>query len=313
MQFIGFAIPSEESILPTEQLAREIAEIRNAVEKRLAAEFDRLPASEVRDAARYAALGGGHRWRAIVAVAAGRIFRTDALDVVLPFACGAELAHAASLVLDDLPSMDNAQMRRGKPCTHLLFPNWAVDMTPTFLVNMAYEVSLANPRVPAERRIRATLDLSAAATQLMVGQVKDLKQDHAISKDGEGLLECYRLKSGALFASTIKAGGILCGASDLESAKLHAVGLNLGTGFQFLDDIADVIAGVDDVGKERGMDRHKWTSVDWLGFDETVKRSEELQAAALKALDDFGSEADLLRSLVREANLRKELEISAAD
>jgi geranylgeranyl pyrophosphate synthase len=74
------------------------------------------------------ALGGGHCWRALVAVAAGKIFRDDAFKRVLPAACGVELSQAASLVLDDLPSMNDACVRRGKPCTHRAFPAWAADM-----------------------------------------------------------------------------------------------------------------------------------------------------------------------------------------
>src|SRR5271157_5454852 len=109
-------------------------QVRRAVEDFLDAAFDSHPMTDVREAARYAALRGGHRWRAIVAVAAGQIFRRDALETTLSGACGVELAHAASLVLDDLPSMDNAQLRRGKPCTHLVFPSWAVEMAPVFLV-----------------------------------------------------------------------------------------------------------------------------------------------------------------------------------
>jgi len=101
------------------------ADVRRAVEDFLQEVFADVPATEVAEAARYAALGGGHRWRALVAVAAGKIFRDDALQLVLPAACGVELAHAASLVLDDLPSMDDACVRRGKPCTHRAFPAWA--------------------------------------------------------------------------------------------------------------------------------------------------------------------------------------------
>ena len=103
------------------------ADVRGAVEDFLQRVFADVPATEVANAARYAVLGGGHRWRALVAVAAGRIFRDDAMHLVLPAACGVELAHAASLVLDDLPSMDDACLRRGKPCTHRAFPRWAAD------------------------------------------------------------------------------------------------------------------------------------------------------------------------------------------
>jgi geranylgeranyl pyrophosphate synthase len=79
------------------------------------------------------------------AVAAGKIFRDDSLRLVLPAACGVELAHGASLVLDDPPSMDDAAIRRGKPCTHHAFPAWAADMTPVFLVTLAYRISLDIP------------------------------------------------------------------------------------------------------------------------------------------------------------------------
>jgi geranylgeranyl diphosphate synthase type II len=105
-------------MIELQDLTAEKANVRGAVEGYLVSAFDMYPPTEVREAARYAALGGGHCWRAIVTVAAGRIFCDDALDVTLPGACGMELAHAASLVLDDLPSMDNAEVRRGKPCTH---------------------------------------------------------------------------------------------------------------------------------------------------------------------------------------------------
>ena len=138
------------------------AEVRRAVEDFLAEVFIQQPDTEVVRAARYAVLGGGRRWRALVAVAAGRIFHHDALQLVLPAASGVELAHAASLVLDDLPSMDDASVRRGKPCTHRVFPAWAADMVPVFLVTLAYEISLDNPRVYAPARIK--LELSAAGS-----------------------------------------------------------------------------------------------------------------------------------------------------
>ena len=94
------------------EFENEKAEVREAVEAYLEDRFAEYPETEVRDAARYAVMGGGHRWRPIVAVAAGTIFRPDALQVSLPGACGVELAHAASLILDDLPSMDDAALNQ---------------------------------------------------------------------------------------------------------------------------------------------------------------------------------------------------------
>jgi geranylgeranyl diphosphate synthase, type II len=267
--------------------AADKAHVRARVENHLTCAFDSYPPTEVWEVARYAALGGGHRWRAIVAVAAGRIFRDDALDINLPGACGVELAHAASLVLDDLPSMDNAVVRRGKPCAHLVFPRWAVDMAPVYLVTMAYQISLDNPRVCEQRRVNAALELGSAGLRMITGQTRDIRQEHAGEMAGARLLECYQLKSGVLYAAAAKAGAILCGASEDEARSIYTAGLNLGLSYQLLDDVADVIAGVPEVGKNCGMDVDKWTAVDWLGVEGARQKSRELQSKGLAALEGF--------------------------
>jgi geranylgeranyl pyrophosphate synthase len=278
------------------------AKVRKTVEDCLQRAFDNYPLTEAREAARYAVLGRGHRWRAIVAVASGQIFCSGALEMTLPLACGVELAHAASLVLDDLPSMDNAKVRRGKPCTHLAFPSWVVDLTPVFLITMAYQISLDNPRVSEERRLRAALEVSAAGLQMIIGQGKDVLQEHANSE--AGLLECYRLKSGALYAAAAKAGAILCGASENEAQAIYLAGLNLGLSYQMLDDVADVVTGAAEIGKHSGMDAAKWTAVDWLGVDGARRKSREFREAGLVALKRFGPQADWLRTLVCEASYK---------
>jgi geranylgeranyl diphosphate synthase type II len=279
-------------------------QVREAVESHLGAAFDACPETDVAKAARYAVLGGGHRWRAIVAVAAGEIFADDALDVVLPGACGVELAHAASLVLDDLPSMDNASVRRGKPCVHLMFPPWAVDMTPVFLVTMAYQISLDNRRATAARRVEAALLLSAAGLSMIAGQTKDILQDFTGGDPDQRLLECYGLKSAALYGAAAKAGAVLCGAGSGEADAIHAAGIDLGISYQLLDDVADVVAGVAEVGKQSGMDSGKWTAIDWLGVEGARQKSREFQSRGLAQLEQFGPRADWLRTLVCEASYK---------
>jgi geranylgeranyl pyrophosphate synthase len=278
------------------------AEVRRAVEDFLAQVLTRQPDTEVARAAGYAVLGGGHRWRALVAVAAGRIFRNDALQLVLPAASGVELAHAASLVLDDLPNMDDASVRRGKACTHCVFPAWAADMVPVFLVTLAYEISLDNPRVDAPARIKAALELSAAGLMMIRGQVHDMRQDRDGASEEQRLVQCYRLKNSALYGAAAKMGGILTGADDDESSSLQAAGVDLGLSYQFLDDVADVIAGVAEVGKEQGMDAGKCTAVDVFGVDGARRKSSEFQRSSLSYLERFGPEADWLRTLVCEAS-----------
>jgi geranylgeranyl pyrophosphate synthase len=289
-----------ESLVDSD-FAGAMARVRAAVEGYLEEAFDKFPPTEVLNAARYSVLGGGRRWRPIVAVAAGRIFRPDALDVTLPGACGIELAHAASLVLDDLPSMDDAKVRRGKACTHLVFPAWAVDLAPVFMITMAYQISLNNPRVSEERRVRAALEISAAGLQMIAGQSRDVVQAHA-GEGAEGdLLECYELKTGVLYATAAKVGAILCGATDAEAQTIYSAGMNLGLSFQLLDDVADAVDAEAKVGASACIDAEKWTAIDWLGVEGAVRESRDYQSRALSDLRCFGTRADWLSAIVREA------------
>jgi farnesyl diphosphate synthase len=118
----------------------------------------------------------------------------------------------------------------------------------------------------------------------------------------ERLLRRYRLKSAALYGAAAKMGGILTGAGEAETASLHAAGMDLGFSYQFLDDVADVVAGVAEVGKEQGMDAAKVTAVDLFGVDGARRKALEFQARSLSHLERFGADADRLRRLVSEAS-----------
>ena len=174
------------------------ADVGRRIEQSIETAFAACPPTEVLRAARYATLGGGHRWRGRMAVAAGAIFRADAEEIALPLAAALEMLQAASLVLDDLPSMDNAATRRGRACVHLVFPDWAVALLPAFLVNVAYQVVAGHAGVCAAGRIRALLLLGETGTRLAQGQELDLAPARKSASEIE-LLECYALKSGSLF------------------------------------------------------------------------------------------------------------------
>ncbi|HUT36667.1 MAG TPA: polyprenyl synthetase family protein [Planctomycetota bacterium] len=275
--------------------------VRRGVEEALTRSLTAYGPTEIRRVAEYVATGGGHRWRAMACVAAGLAFREDALDVCLPGACGAELAHAASLLLDDLPSMDNATVRRGKPCAHLLFPRWAVDMAPAFLVNVGYRIALDNPLASHERRVAAALELAKAACQMFEGQELDVTQA-AREGDPETLLRCYRLKTGALYAASSKAGAILCGASEDDAAVFYDCGMGLGLSYQFLDDTADVVGGVEQAGKDAGLDAAKLTAVSLYGLKGAEARAKAFAERALAAVARFGPGAELFACLIRRAH-----------
>ncbi|KPL11140.1 hypothetical protein AMJ85_04420 [candidate division BRC1 bacterium SM23_51] len=275
--------------------------VREGVEGSLPRYFSTYPDTEISRVAKYVVLGGGHRWRAIAAVAAGEIFHRDAYHICMPAACGVELAHAASLLLDDLPSMDDAKVRRAKPCAHLVFPRWAVDLAPVFLVNMAYGISLQNPLASQERRVMAALELSKAGLHMFEGQEIDIVETLK-AVDEQVLLECYRLKSGALYGAAIKGGAILCGAGESEAALLYECGIKLGLAYQFLDDLADVLASAEDVGKQPGMSTSKCTAVDLYDVDGAKSLASRFKRDALSELEQFGPEANTLRSLVYQAS-----------
>lgn len=275
--------------------------IRWTIEASLVEAFARFPCDKVREAAEYATLGGGHRWRALVAVAAGRIFHSDPLYVVLPSACAIELAQAATLILDDLPSMDDATLRRGKPCAHLVFPGWAIDMAPVFLLSLAYEISLANVATTADRRAWAAIEMSRGGLTMIAGQAIDVTRGGRQVAETD-LIHLARLKAGAFYGASAMVGAILCGANTSEAEAIRSAGESLGLAYQMLDDVADVTATVEEIGKDPGLDEGKFTTVKRLGVDGARRKATEFQATALARIEEFGREADFLRSLITEAS-----------
>ena len=262
------------------------------IEQALAAAFAGHPEGELVRAARYATLGGGHRWRGRMALLAGRLFRADADVCALPLAAAVEMMHAASLVLDDLPSMDNAATRRGKACVHLVFPDWAVDLLPAFLVNRAYRTVADADAAPAERRIRALRLLGELGGELAAGQEMDLALARKKASEAE-LLACYARKSGALFAAALAGGACLCGADEAATAALRAAGIRLGQAYQLLDDVAD---GPEEDGAYREAGRY--TAYLLFGPENACARAEALLAEAARTFDGFGSAGDRLRELL---------------
>ena len=268
------------------------ADVGRRIEQSIETAFAACPPTEVLRAARYATLGGGHRWRGRMAVAAGAIFRADAEEIALPLAAALEMLQAASLVLDDLPSMDNAATRRGRACVHLVFPDWAVALLPAFLVNVAYQVVAGHAGVSESGRIRALLLLGETGTRLAQGQELDLALARKSASEPE-LLECYALKSGSLFAAALAGGALLCGAGEADVAALRETGLKMGQAYQILDDVAD--------GPEEDrayQDAGRVTAYSLFGPVAARARAEKLLEEAARMLDRFGPAAGRLRGLL---------------
>jgi geranylgeranyl pyrophosphate synthase len=280
-----------------------MARTRNIVEKRLTSWFDSVPQCEVNQAGRYAVLGGGHRWRAMFATAISELFdpAPDIFDTVLSGAAAIELIHAASLVLDDLPSMDNAEMRRGKACSHLVYPGWVVDLLPVYLVTGAYDLFLSGGGTFPERLLKAVQVLSRTGIEMIKGQENDLVMVHEEDSE-DSLMRCYRLKTGALWSTAGQAAAIICGADQTSVQKVMDCGMNIALYYQFIDDVGDATGTVATIGKTAGQDTYKLTSVSLYGLKGARQRAKAFQDKALESIDTFGTEADFLRHLITRAS-----------
>ena len=280
-----------------------MANKRDIVENRLTDWFDSVSTCKVNQAGRYAVLGGGHRWRALFVTAISDLFdpAPDVFDSVLSGAAAIELIHAASLVLDDLPSMDDASMRRGKACTHLVYPDWVVDLLPAYLITGAYDLFLSGGGSFPKRRLKAAQLLSRAGIEMIKGQENDLIMVHEKQSE-DTLITCYRRKTGALWSTAGQAAAIICGAASNDVERITDCGMNLALYYQFIDDIGDVTGTVATIGKPAGLDANKLTSVNLYGLNGARQRAKMFQNNALKSIDTFGTEADFLRHLITRAS-----------
>lgn len=275
--------------------------VRQAVDDFLSCSLSRHPQNLVRKVVEYTVISGGHRWRPLVAVSAGLIFDPEPLQLVLPGACGIELAHAASLILDDLPSMDDAALRRGRPCPHLVFERWAVDLAPIFMVTLAYRLSLDNHRVAADKRIQTALTMSIAGLDMIAGQVMDMEHDNKDSQSHR-LIDCYSKKCASLYAAAALTGALSVGAKNVDAEILFKCGMYLGLAYQYSDDLADVVATEEETLKTVGQDTGKKTAVDLYGLDGTRGKITQFRETALAKLKGYGTEANLLRSIICSAS-----------
>lgn len=259
---------------------------------------------EVHKAMRYSLFAGGKRLRPILALAAAEAVGGSREDV-LPLACALELIHTYSLIHDDLPAMDNDDLRRGKPTSHKMFGEALAILTGDALLTEAFFL-LARPdlmkRVPPRRRLRAIREVARAAGSLgMVGgQTMDiLCQGKEVGKE---LLEyIHTHKTGALIAAAVSGGAIIGGASSREYKALSKYGEKLGLAFQIIDDLLDIQGNVNQMGKAVHKDNilKKVTYPAFFGFQESKRLAQSLIAEAILYLQIFDKRADPLRELAK--------------
>jgi len=259
--------------------------------------------TRVHAAMRYSVFAGGKRVRPLLALAAAHAIDGDeARKRSLPFACAVELIHTFSLIHDDLPSMDDDDLRRGRPTCHKAFDEATAILAGDALQTLAFEL-IASGEGSVERSglVLHALTLLARAcgtAGLIGGQMDDLKYE-GVQALPEDLERIHRTKTGALIVATVVGGGLLGGATPKQTTALRAYAEPIGLAFQIVDDILDVSSDAAALGKTPGKDvkSGKATWVALHGLEASRRQATELHDQAVNALDSFGSEASLLRDL----------------
>lgn len=283
-------------------LEPELSKIAKAIDKRmqeLLPDLQKFSDSKLAEAMRYSSLTNGKRIRPFLVLATAQMFKQDekiksaALDV----AATMEFIHVYSLIHDDLPAMDDDDFRRGKPSCHKQFDEATAILAGDSLLTFAFEIlSSDNLQISDQKKCKLINIISKAIgfEGMAGGQMLDLEaQNKNLTK--EQIYHLHNLKTGKMFIASIKAGAVLGDADASKIKALEHYGTNFGIAFQIKDDILD-------------YEEHKITPknkpdpasiVNVIGLDESLKKLKSLEEKALDDLKDFGSEADLLRDLVK--------------
>jgi farnesyl diphosphate synthase len=260
---------------------------------------ERLPGADIEPcrvhaAMRAAVLNGGKRLRPVCSMAVAELAGA-APESVLDAACAVELAHAASLILDDLPCMDDAQTRRGRPCTHLQFDEATAILASMGLLGLAFELAARNASAGACSLAISELARAIGTRGLVYGQHLDLSfgtRDPSLDE----IERMHHHKAGALFLAALRLPGFILGIPEALGAALDLYGRNVGLAFQITDDLLDE--------KHPGEDEGKSTMVTHLGAERAAVRVDELIAGAITALEPFGERGEPLRQLAAYVRIR---------
>jgi geranylgeranyl diphosphate synthase type II len=263
-------------------------------------EFDLDCPGRLRDAIRYSLLAPGKRLRPMLVLMAAEACGCDR-GAAMPAACAVEMIHTYSLIHDDLPAMDDDDMRRGRPTCHIAFDEATAILAGDALLARALEI-IARDIEPAASAARCCAELAhaAGATALVGGQVDDLGAE--FNAGGIADLErIHRRKTGAMFLVSLRLGSLVAGADSGQMAALDQYGRCLGLAFQIVDDLLDVKGDTAAMGKRVSKDsgRGKLTFPALLGVEKSRERAEQLIQEACSSVEAFGERAGHLQSLAR--------------
>jgi len=263
----------------------------------------------IHKAMRHSVFAGGKRLRPILCIEAGRMVAGAIPAGIDDLGAALEMLHTYSLIHDDLPALDNDDLRRGRPTCHKVFGEAIAILAGDALQTQAYQV-LARLHCAAESRVRIIEEISrgtGTVNGMIGGQVVDLEAEHT-QPDLKMLEYIHRSKTAALITASVVSGGLYAGADEPAVAKLRSFGQSIGLAFQIIDDVLDVTQTSEQLGKTAGKDTaaEKATYPALFGVDQSLRKADALAQAALASLDTFGSRGEKLKALARFLVERKQ-------
>jgi geranylgeranyl diphosphate synthase type II len=258
---------------------------------------------QLHKAMRYSLLAGGKRLRPALVLTAGEALGAET-DDLMPSACAIEMIHTYSLIHDDLPAMDNDDLRRGRPTCHKAFGEAVAILAGDALLTQAFRVLASDaPRRDAARQVRVIREIATAAGSvdgMIGGQMADIENEGK-QVDAATVEYIHRSKTGALIAAPVVVGGIIAGATDDQIDKLRNYGERIGLAFQIADDILDVTSTSEQLGKTAGKDQtaHKATYPAVHGVPASQRRARELVEEAVEIVSNLGVSPGMLEAIAR--------------
>jgi geranylgeranyl diphosphate synthase, type II len=262
----------------------------------------------IHKAMRHSVFAGGKRLRPVLCMEAGRMIAGSLPEGIEELGAALEMLHTYSLIHDDLPALDNDDLRRGRPTCHKVFGEAIAILAGDALQTHAYEV-LAKLRCPAEARVRIIEEIAhgtGTIEGMIGGQVVDLEAERT-KPTAEVLEYIHRSKTAALITASLVSGGLYAGANEDQARKLRLFGRSVGLAFQIVDDILDVTQTSEQLGKTAGKDTaaQKATYPSLFGLEESERKADSLVNAAFEQVQSFGERAATLKELARYLVERK--------
>jgi len=259
-----------------------------------------LAPEKVHQAIRWSVFAGGKRFRPALLIAAGQVFNAP-VKLLLKTACALEMIHTYSLIHDDLPAMDDDDLRRGRPTCHVRFDEATAILAGDALQTLAFRTISHDEDLDLSTRISLIQELSNAAGTpegMVGGQALDVEAEARVVS-GKELEEIHRRKTGALIIAAARSGAIIAGANELELSAITSYASQLGLLFQITDDLLDVTASVEDLGKTPGKDARslKATYPGLYGVEETQEAAAHAHQSACAALSQIDRPTETLRRI----------------